>query len=77
MPRVCIVEPAEHPAPGALESRLSSIDGFAVHTVRTVPERLDHTEALLLNSIPNVPGSIHGQRATLGLEGDQRAWLRI
>jgi hypothetical protein len=57
MPRVCIVEPTEHPAPGALERGLSVIYSFAVRTVAVTPDQLDNAEALALNSIPSAPGS--------------------
>jgi hypothetical protein len=62
MPRVCIVEPAAHPAPGTLAGRLSEFDGFTVRTVDSVPDNLDVGEALVLNSIPPAPGSIPEDR---------------
>lgn len=58
MPRVCIVEPDGHPAPGALGRRLAEIQGFAVRTVPALPDQLDATEAIVLNSIPSAEGSI-------------------
>src|SRR5260370_36012851 len=62
MPRVCIVEPREHPAPGALERGLAAIDGFAARTVAAVPYGLDNAVALVLNSIPSAPDSIPEDR---------------
>jgi hypothetical protein len=41
MPRVCIVEMPNQPAPGILERRLTNIDGFAVRTVAAAPDPLD------------------------------------
>jgi hypothetical protein len=51
MPRVCIVENADHPAPRGLEGRLAAVEGFTVFTVASVPEELDNGEALVLNNI--------------------------
>jgi hypothetical protein len=69
MPRVCIVEPTEHPAPGALERGLSVIDSFAVRTVAVTPDQLDNEEALALNSIPSAPGSIPEEQVLRFIEG--------
>jgi hypothetical protein len=68
MPRVCIVEPAAHPAPGTLAGRLSEFDGFTVRTVDSVPDNLDVGEALVLNS-PPAPGSIPEDRVLRFVEG--------
>src|SRR5438045_1990553 len=62
MPRVCIVETPEHPAPGALERGLSAIEGFAVRTAAAAPDPLDNAEALVLNSIPIAPDTIPEDR---------------
>lgn len=62
MPGVCIVELHEHPAPGALSRALSQIEGFAVRTVRSVPDPLDSNEALVLNNIPGAYQSLPEER---------------
>jgi len=62
MPRVCIVETPEHPARGTLGRRLAEMEGFTARTVDAVPDALDNTEALVLNSIPSAPGSIPEDR---------------
>src|SRR5712672_1208551 len=69
MPRVCIVEPPTHPAPGPLAHGLSEVDAFTVRTVDTVPNDFDAGEALVLNSIPSVPGSIPEDRILRFVEG--------
>jgi hypothetical protein len=61
MPRVCIVE-SQHPAPGALGGRLGELEGFTVRTEGDVPDQFDNGEVLVLNSIPNAPGSIPEDR---------------
>jgi hypothetical protein len=62
MPRVCIVELRDHPAPGALERGLLALDGFVVRAVLSVPDPLDSAEVLVLNSIPSALGSIPEDR---------------
>ena len=62
MPRVCIVETPEHPARGTLGRRLAEMEGFTARTVDAMPDALDNTEALVLNSIPSAPGSIPEDR---------------
>jgi hypothetical protein len=71
MPRLCIVETREHPAPGVLRRLLPGLDNFMVETVAAVPEDLDSVDVLILNNIPvsPMPGSIPEGRVLRFVQG--------
>jgi hypothetical protein len=69
MPRLCIVEPRDHPAPRFLEHRLPRMENFRTETLGTVPEDLASVDVLILNNIPAVPGSLPQGRVLQFVEG--------
>jgi hypothetical protein len=67
MPRLCIVESREHPAPGVLGRLLPGLKAFGVE--RAVPEDFGSVDVLILNSVPPTPDSILEDRVLQFVEG--------